>query len=244
MFPVKRAGDNPRNSFVKRCPEIVVEKPAEPARVGWGPNEFTSLGRGGACHPDDKVKELSIYRQLLRSLTHSAAIMGLTTAFGGCGYQPVYGGSAPETRLAVVAAPAIGGRAEALQATLAGVRGELSKSGVLRPGGGYPRVLVQLVRLDEQGTGIARFDGPEGALPLARGSVVGIVGRAWVEEAAGADPARDTGDIRRVRRYASATDPRVEEQRHSQALRSASRELGRALGRRILGEPEPENEAL
>lgn len=41
------------------------EKPAEPARVGWGPNEFTSLGRGGACLPDDKVKELSIYRQLL-----------------------------------------------------------------------------------------------------------------------------------------------------------------------------------
>ena len=49
-------------------------KPAEPAhpvgyrearRVGWGPNEFTSVGRGGACLPDDKVKELSNFRQLL-----------------------------------------------------------------------------------------------------------------------------------------------------------------------------------
>ena len=40
-------------------------RPAEPARVGWGPNEFTSVGRGGACLPDDKVKELSNFRQLL-----------------------------------------------------------------------------------------------------------------------------------------------------------------------------------
>ncbi len=49
-------------------------KPAEPAhpvgyrearRVGWGPNEFTSVGRGGACLPDDKVKELSNFRRLL-----------------------------------------------------------------------------------------------------------------------------------------------------------------------------------
>ena len=37
----------------------------EARRVGWGPNEFTSVGRGGACLPDDKVKELSNFRQLL-----------------------------------------------------------------------------------------------------------------------------------------------------------------------------------
>ena len=59
---------------LKVCRRMAERKPAEPAhpvgyrearRVGWGPNEFTSVGRGGACLPDDKVKELSNFRQLL-----------------------------------------------------------------------------------------------------------------------------------------------------------------------------------
>lgn len=170
--------------------------------------------------------------------------LGAALVAFGCGYQPVYGGDAPETKLAVVAAPAVAGRAEAVQLALSGVRGELSRAGSLRPGTGYPRAVVELVRVDERGPGIARVDTPAGALPLARGSAVGVVGRAWVEEAPGAAPARDTGDVRRVRTYAASEDPRIEAQRHSEAMRAAARAVGRALGRRLLGEPEPADEQL
>ena len=164
----------------------------------------------------------------------------LCVALLGCGYRPAYGGAAPEQRLSVTAAPAGMSRPEALQGALAGVREELSSAGALRPGSAYPRVVVQVLRVDESSSGIAAL----GDQPLARGSSVGVLGRAWVEERAGARPAADTGNVRRVVRYASSTDPQVEERRQSDALRAASRELGRALGRRLLGEPVPANEAL
>ena len=51
---------------LKSCPQLAFKTGKAGRRVGWGPNEFTSLGRGGACRPDDKGKELSISGQLLR----------------------------------------------------------------------------------------------------------------------------------------------------------------------------------
>jgi hypothetical protein len=68
---------------------------------------------------------------------------------------------------------------------------------------------------------------------------VGVVARAWVVERRGSEPTRDTGDVRRVIRYGSAGDPRIDQLRYEQAVDEAGRELGRALARRILGEPVP-----
>jgi hypothetical protein len=163
----------------------------------------------------------------------------LLLALAGCGYQPAHEARSSE-RLAVVSGGSAVARPEALQAALAGVREELSASGALRGGEGYPRVVVEILRVDEASSGIQVLGGS----PLARGSSVGVLGRAWLEPSAGAPTARDTGDMRRVARYASSSDAAVEAQRHAQAVRAASRELGRALGRRVLGEPEPAQEGL
>jgi hypothetical protein len=65
------------------------------------------------------------------------------------------------------------------------------------------------------------------------------VGRAWVEEGSGAPMTRDTGDMRRVQYYAPVNDARLEQWNHDEALQAAGRALGQALGRRLLGEPEP-----
>jgi hypothetical protein len=177
-----------------------------------------------------------------RARTFIAATM---LAGSACGYRAEYDSAPPAQRLSVTAAPALVARPEAVQATLAGVRQELASAGALRPGKTFPRVVVEITRLDETAIGIAEADGGgEGSIPLGRGSAVGVLGRAWVEETAGARPARDTGDVRRVQRYASSPEPRIEAQRHSEAMRSAARELGRALGRRILGYAEPAVEPI
>jgi hypothetical protein len=168
----------------------------------------------------------------------------LIVAAASCGYRAEYGGAAPEQQLTLSAAPALVARPEAVQAALAGVRHELSAAGALRAGKGYPRVVVEVLRIDELSGGIARTQTDGGVIPLARGSAVGVVARAWVQERAGAPPARDTGDMRRVRSYATGGDGALEAQRHSAAIRSAARELGQALGRRLLGHPEPATEPM
>ena len=96
------------------------------------------------------------------------------------------------------------------------------------------------VRVDEKSAGIAASQGPGGAtIPLARGSTVAVTGRAWVEDSKGAEPSRDTGDLRRVEQYASETTRDAESFRYDQAVRAAADELGHSLGRLVLGLPEP-----
>jgi hypothetical protein len=168
----------------------------------------------------------------------------LVVSLTSCGYRAEYGGAGPEERLTVTAAPALVARPEAVQATLAGLRHELSAAGVLRPGAGYPRVVVEVLRVDELSAGIARQETAGGPVPLARGSAIGVVARAWVQERAGGPPARDTGDMRRVRAYATGGEAEIEAERHSAAIRAAARELGQALGRRLLGHPEPASEPM
>jgi hypothetical protein len=100
-------------------------------------------------------------------------------------------------------------------------------------------MVVELVRVDEKSVGIAVSQGPGGAtVPLARGSSVAVMGRAWVEDSGGAAPARDTGDLRRVEQYASESDSRRDSFRYDQAVRAAADELGHSLARRVLGLPE------
>ena len=165
---------------------------------------------------------------------------------GGCGYQPAYEARPVATRLSVAPADPKAPRSGVVHATMAGARAELSRAGQLAPGTGYPRMVVEVLRIDEQSSGIAAPPPPPGEtrIPLARGSAVGVLGRAWVEQERGGPPRRDTGDMRRVESYGGGPDAAVESTRHDEAVRAAARQLGRALARRILGEPEPDVEPI
>lgn len=161
----------------------------------------------------------------------------------GCGYEPVYAGERPAQRLSVVAAPGRLPDVSAGQAALAGARAELSAAGVLASGQGHPRLVVQLTRVDERSLGVLAGSTGNDETPLARGSALAVVGRAWVEEEPGAPPTRDTGDMRRSARVAAHPDPLGEGRRNEEAVSAAARRLGRALARRVLGYPEPADEA-
>ena len=172
----------------------------------------------------------------LKWLGFTALLSGITCA--GCGYRSA--NSVPaHAPLGVTAAPFKTPHPEALEAALSGVRAGLSQSGVLAPGDAYPRVVVELLRVDELPAGIAATGPSEAAVPLARGSAVGVVGRVWVLSSAGAPPANDTGDVRRVEYVAQSSEPVTSRFAYASAVRSAARKLGEALARRILGSPEP-----
>jgi hypothetical protein len=160
----------------------------------------------------------------------AVALLSLVT---GCGYRPVYGGD-PSERYAVVPARYATAHFEAVQATAAGVRSELQAAEAL--GGGYPQVVVEVLRVDERSTGV-RSMGNSG--PLARGTEIIVVGRAQVIPRAGEAPSSDTGDMSRAAHFAAGASPTANAAARSRAVRDAARSLGRALGRAILGLPEP-----
>lgn len=163
----------------------------------------------------------------------------LAFACAACGYAPVHGAAGVE-RLAVALVESKVPDAVATDEVLAGVREELARAGALAPGGGYPRCEVEVVRLDEASEGIAAVPGADGRLvPESRAARVGIVARAWVRRAPGADPERDTGDVRVLETVEVAAEARAAGSRHSDALRSAGRRLGRRLAARLLGLPSP-----
>ncbi len=170
----------------------------------------------------------------LGDLTALAAVVFLGLA---CGYRPAYASPDPASKLSVVLAPTRIAQADALGAALGGARAELSRAGALRAEPGYPRMVVELLRVDEKSSGVAVLPGTR--TPLARGSTLAVLGRAWVEESAGAEPSRDTGDMRRTEQYASERDARRDSLRYDQAVRAAADELGHSLARRVLGLPEP-----
>jgi hypothetical protein len=129
---------------------------------------------------------------------------------------------------------------DVVQSVLAGTRAGLSAAGALRSGSGYPRVVVEVIRVDEVAEGIR--DTTSG--PLARGSGVGVTARAWLERFQGAGPERDTGDVRRVTTVAQDRDSERSANAFSDGGRAAGRRVGEALARRLLGEAEPSVEPM
>jgi hypothetical protein len=125
---------------------------------------------------------------------------------------------------------------EALQAALSGVRAGLSQAGALEAGTSFPRVVIEVLRVDELPSGIEAFPG---GVPMGSGSAVGVVGRAWVLPSPGAGPANPTGDVRRVEYVGQGSEAMVAEYAYASAVRSAARRVGEALARRILGVAEP-----
>jgi hypothetical protein len=120
-----------------------------------------------------------------------------------------------------------------------GVREELARAGALEAGEGYPRVEIEVLRGDETSEGVAA--GSSG--PLARGTGVAVVARAWVASAENAPPQADTGDMRAEESIAvdeaaaGGADPRASFFHHADASRAAARRLGRKLAARLLGQP-------
>ncbi len=175
-------------------------------------------------------------RNVQRRLTAVLVGWGLVSQ-AACGYRTAYGGTPPSTRLAVSAAPSRSPESGALVAILAGLRGELSRAGVLDPGNGYPRVVVELVRIDERGTaqGLTTRPGDDRELPRAAGALVGVTARAWVELSE-SQLERDTGDVRRTAAFGSAANAGLDSARREAALDAAGYAVGEAIGRRVMGE--------
>ncbi len=168
----------------------------------------------------------------------------LGLALASCGYAPAYGVPRPTQQLAVAVAPSLSPESGALASLLNGLRHELSRAGALRAGSGYPRAVVELLRVDERGAGMAVQPGQPSITPLARGSTVGVTARAWVEDSPGFRSYRDTGDVRRVATVATGTTLERDATAHDSALELAGYNTGRAIGRRLLGEVEPTLEPL
>lgn len=167
-------------------------------------------------------------------------LLGVLLLAGGpqaCGYSAVHGGSEPASRLSVAAAPALTPDTEAQHAALAGARSELGREGALGSPTGYPRLVLELVRVDAEAAAIADVDGA----PLARGVTVSVVVRGWVQEAVGAPPSRPTGDIRRSVTLPEGRAPTEAGALRRDAVRRAGEAAGRAAARHVLGIPTARN---
>ncbi|HVY27420.1 MAG TPA: hypothetical protein VHB79_12770 [Polyangiaceae bacterium] len=150
----------------------------------------------------------------------------------GCGYEPVYGARQPQ--YAVVAGRFSTASFEVVQSTLEGVRSELGAAQAL--GAGPAQVTVEILRVDERSIGVRSMSS---AGPLARGAEVVVVGRALVRDKREAAARVDTGDMSRASQYAAGGTPSADAAARSRAVRDAARSLGKALGRVVLGMPEP-----
>jgi hypothetical protein len=169
----------------------------------------------------------------------AAAAWLVLGALVGCGYRAVYGGARTASLHVVLVRVAV---ADAVVAdeVAAGVRDELAREGMLASGDGYPRVELEVVRVDRASEGIVGAAG----VPAARATDVGVVARAWTVDSAGANPQDDTGDIRGEQVAAvdapgpgGTVDLRATLFHDADAERSAARRAGRTIGRKILGVP-------
>lgn len=161
-----------------------------------------------------------------------------------CGYTPLYS-APPAERLSVALVGARSGDAIASDEVVAGVRDTLAKEGALAPGGTYPRVEVEVLRVDEASEGIAADDTPSGHVPRARATEVGVVARAWIARDASGSREADTGDLRSLDLAAAPNGGdslSAEAMRHDDALRATARRLGQRLALRLLGHAVSPNE--
>lgn len=168
------------------------------------------------------------------------AWMGLALASLGCGYRPLaaHGANGANQRLSVVAGSRTVPSARAQDALVAATAGRLAEAGELAGGTGYPRLEVELVRLDETAEALA----PSGGRPLARGLRITALGRARVIRAAGEEPAFDTGDMSAHAFVTAGGSAEASLVLRDEAATLAARALGRRLGERVLGLPSPSDE--
>jgi hypothetical protein len=170
----------------------------------------------------------------------------------------LYAGERGDDRFTVIGASPLVADASVVAEVQAGLRAGLARAGALRGGTSYPRVVVEVLRIDVVSEGVAVVPGampgtsigglplsPAGApLPLARGTRIGVLARAWVERGEGATKERDTGDLRTADVMQVEVDARLEALRLDDASRAAARRLGERLARRVLGEPDAPDDGM
>jgi hypothetical protein len=164
--------------------------------------------------------------------------MGLCmAALPGCDYRSVYGQPASE-RLSVRVGQVLIAEPVAVQAAASGVRSELAAAGLLDNSAEFPRLILDVVRVDEVSRGIHVLAGQ----PRAAGISVAVTVRGRVFPAENQEPSLDTGDVRRSVQVSGDADPRADSAAYDAALRAAAERAGGAVARFILGIPEPNDE--
>jgi hypothetical protein len=157
--------------------------------------------------------------------------------FVACGYQPLYatpGGEAFHLHLS----KNFTASAVVADEVLRGARETLAKEGALASGDGYPRLEIEVLRADETSEGIVAVNAPEGQVPKARASELGVVVRAFVTRRSGGAAELDTGDLRESLLAGSPLGDSVRETwQREDALRAAARRLGGRAALRVLGHP-------
>ena len=185
-------------------------------------------------------------------------LLASVTTANACGYHALYGGNSGDpsaSKLHVVLVRSVVADAMASDEVVSGVREELARDGALAAGDAYPRVEIEVLRIDETSDGISASRAASGALtPVARGTEVGVVARAWVALSPGAEKVRDTGDVRALDLVASRESASIggdspgsgarDLVAHGDALRAVGRRVGVQLARKILGHPIAADESL
>jgi hypothetical protein len=172
----------------------------------------------------------------------SRLLVAASFGVAACGYSPLAAGVRSEP-LSVHLSDSKVPEAIASDDVLAGARDELARLGALRAGGAYPRLEIEVLRVDEGSEGViaAREDARD-LVPRSRGSRVALVARGWVVQAPGAAPARDTGDLRSAATITVALDAASSGFQQTDALRSLGRRLGARIAAKVLGLPAPSDE--
>ncbi len=155
----------------------------------------------------------------------------------GCGYGAVYA-PAPGQHLSVSVGQALVPEPLAVQAVASGARSELAAAGQLGRDAEFPRLVIDVLRVDEGSRGIHVQAGQ----PAAAGMSIAVVVRARVFTGDNQDPTIDTGDLRRAVQLTGDADPRADSAAYDVALRGAAERAGRAAARAAIGLPEPADE--
>jgi len=126
----------------------------------------------------------------------------------------------------------------AAQAAASGVRSELAAAGLLADSGQFPKLVLDVLRVDQVSRGIHVQAGQ----PRAAGMSIALTVRGRVFQADNQEPRFDSGDVRRSVQLSGDSDPRTDSAAYDVALRSAAEHAGRAVARMALGIPEPNDE--
>ena len=151
-----------------------------------------------------KIVESDCRLMLVTSFTaRTLGLLWLAARSGDCALSPgaAIGRSTArqaEERFAVVGVSPLVADASVVAEVEAGVRSGLAGEGRCASGSGYPRVVVEVLRIDAASEGIRPCRAARAArrseacpcaggplAPLARGTRVGVLARAWVERAPG-----------------------------------------------------------
>jgi hypothetical protein len=165
------------------------------------------------------------------------AALGLTMV--ACGYAPVHGVPRDVPRLGVVLADAHAGDAATGEALRLGAMQGLAARGLARAGEAYPRLELELLRIDRVPEGLAEVSTERGRQPLARAFRVVLTGRAWVAISE-RERTEETGDLS-VEIVRVAGRGAEELALDSDSIRLSAQKLGRALAQKIQGEPSVES---